>query len=148
MNRLARVALFSAASILSSASALAADLPARAPVAPVAYVPAFSWTGFYLGGALGWIETNPEYTTGALVLGTPFIVSSASNRNGLSYGILSGYNYQMGQVVLGVEGDFTGGPLARYGTPPSPAIFLRRTASGVVRSVDGSVMLPTALCSI
>ena len=108
MNRLARVALFSAASILSSVSALAADLPARAPVAPVAYVPAFSWTGFYLGGALGWIETSPEYTTGALVLGTPFIVSSASNRNGLSYGILSGYNYQMGQVVLGVEGDFTG----------------------------------------
>ncbi|MBA4033635.1 MAG: porin family protein [Bradyrhizobium sp.] len=108
MNRLARVALFSAASILSNVPALAADLPARAPVAPVAYVPAFSWTGFYLGGALGWIETSPEYTTGAVVLGTPFIVSSASNRNGLSYGILSGYNYQMGQVVLGVEGDFTG----------------------------------------
>jgi opacity protein-like surface antigen len=106
MKRPARVALFSAASILSSVSALAADLPARAPVAPIAYVPAFSWTGFYLGGALGWIETNPEYTTGALVLGTPFIVSSASSKNGLSYGILSGYNYQMGQVVLGVEGDF------------------------------------------
>src|SRR5207344_1082197 len=109
MRRLARTALLSTIASLFSLSALAADLPARMePAAPVAYVPAFSWTGFYLGGALGWIGTNPEYTTGAVVLGTPFVVSSSSSRNGLSYGILSGYNYQVGQVVLGVEGDFTG----------------------------------------
>jgi outer membrane immunogenic protein len=109
MHRLARIILFSAASVVSSLSALAADLPARMePVAPVAYVPAFSWTGFYVGGALGWIGTNPKYTTGAVVLGAPFVVSSASSKNGLSYGLLSGYNYQMGQLVLGVEGDFTG----------------------------------------
>ena len=109
MRRLTRTALLSTIASLFSLSALAADLPARMePAAPVAYVPAFSWTGFYLGGALGWIGTNPEYTTGAVVLGTPFVVSSSSSRNGLSYGILSGYNYQVGQVVLGVEGDFTG----------------------------------------
>ena len=109
MRRLARTALLSTIASLFSLSALAADLPARMePAAPVAYVPAFSWTGFYLGGALGWIGTNPECTTGAVVLGTPFVVSSSSSRNGLSYGILSGYNYQVGQVVLGVEGDFTG----------------------------------------
>ena len=29
-------------------------------------------------------------------------------RSGLSYGILAGYNYQAGNVVLGVEGDFEG----------------------------------------
>src|SRR5258707_15431939 len=108
MHRLARAALFSAASILSSVSALAADPARMEPVAPVAYMPGFSWTGFYLGGALGWIGTNPEYTTGAVVLGAPFIVSSASSKNGVSYGILSGYNYQIGQLVLGLEGDFMG----------------------------------------
>src|SRR5688572_29183512 len=90
-----------------SATAFAADLPARVqPIAPV--VQPFSWTGFYLGGELGWIETNPKYTTGALLLGTPFVVSSASERNGLTYGLLAGYNYQIGQLVLGVEGDFSG----------------------------------------
>jgi outer membrane immunogenic protein len=109
MWRSARFVLLSTTASVFSLSALAADLPARMePVAPVAYVPAFSWTGFYLGGALGWIETKPEYTTGAVVLGAPFVVSSASSKNGLSYGLLSGYNYQMGQLVLGVEGDFTG----------------------------------------
>ena len=65
MRRLARTVLLSTIASLFSLSALAADLPARMePAAPVAYVPAFSWTGFYLGGALGWIGTNPEYTTG------------------------------------------------------------------------------------
>jgi outer membrane immunogenic protein len=109
MRRLARAVLLSITASVVSLSALAADLPARMePAAPVAYVPAFSWTGFYLGGALGWIGTNPEYTTGAVVLETPFIVSSSSSKDGLSYGILSGYNYQVGQLVLGVEGDFTG----------------------------------------
>jgi outer membrane immunogenic protein len=109
MHRIARTVLLSTAATVFSLSALAADLPARMePVAPVAYVPAFSWTGFYLGGELGWIQTDPKYTTGVLLLGAPFVVSSASSRNGLTYGVLGGYNYQAGNLVLGVEGDFFG----------------------------------------
>jgi outer membrane immunogenic protein len=103
--RLSRTALVSAAASLLSFSAVAADLPAR--IEP-AYMPVFSWTGFYLGGELGWIRTDPEYTTGALVLGTPFIVSSTSSKDGLSYGMLAGYNYQLGNLVFGIEGDFQG----------------------------------------
>jgi outer membrane immunogenic protein len=109
MGRFACVLLIAAAQCSFGAAAFAADLPARMePVAPVAYVPAFSWTGFYLGGELGWIQSSPKYTTGALLLGTPFVVTTASGKNGLSYGVLAGYNYQMGQLVLGVEGDFQG----------------------------------------
>jgi outer membrane immunogenic protein len=93
--------------VAMSSAAFAADLPAR--VQPVAPVPVFSWTGFYLGGELGWIRTNPEYTATVLLLGTPFIVSpNASDKNGLSYGALAGYNYQTGNLVLGVEGDLQG----------------------------------------
>jgi outer membrane immunogenic protein len=109
MHCIVRIVLFSAASIASSVCAQAADLPARLePVAPVAYVPAFSWTGFYLGGALGWIQTNTNYTTGALLLGAPFLVTSGSDKNGLTYGALAGYNYQAGKLLLGVEGDLAG----------------------------------------
>jgi len=106
MWRFARFALLSTAAAVFSLPALAADLPPQlGPIAPVAYVPAFSWTGFYLGGAIGWLGTNSEYTAAA---GVPFVVTSASGKNGVSYAVLGGYNYQMGQLVLGVEGDFGG----------------------------------------
>jgi outer membrane immunogenic protein len=109
MLRLTQALLVSTSAILISASALAADLPAPVqPAAPIAYVPSFSWTGFYIGGELGWIRTDPVYTTGAVLLGTPFVVSAASGKDGLSYGVLAGYNYQIGNIVLGVEGDFEG----------------------------------------
>ena len=109
MRRFAGFVLVSTIAGVFSLPAIAADLPSRVePVAPVAYVPAFSWTGFYVGGELGWIQTTPNYTTGALLLGAPFAVTSGSDKNGLTYGILAGYNYQVGQLVLGVEGDFQG----------------------------------------
>ena len=109
MWRHALIALLATAASAISVAASAADIPARMePAAPVAYVPAFSWTGFYLGGELGWIQTNPKYTTGALLFGAPFLVTSGSRKDGVTYGILAGYNYQMGQLVLGVEGDFQG----------------------------------------
>lgn len=78
-------------------AAAAADLPpAPAPYykAPPVYVPAYSWTGFYLGinggGAFGrssWDSTGSFSMTGGLVGGTV------------------GYNYQIGQAVIGFEGD-------------------------------------------
>jgi outer membrane immunogenic protein len=114
MWRVARIVLLATTVSAAGVSAFAADLPPQTqPVAPVAYVPAFSWTGFYLGGELGWIQTNAEYTTGAQILGVPFVVTSGSDKNGLIYGGLAGYNYQVGQVVLGVEGDFAGWTVGR-----------------------------------
>ena len=79
-------------------TAAAADLPPAPPntyyKAPPVYPPPYSWTGFYIGvnggGALGrssWDSTGGFDTSGGLVGGT------------------LGYNYQMGQVVLGLEGD-------------------------------------------
>ena len=109
MLRLTHAVLVSSTAILISVSASAADLPARVqPAAPVTSAPSFSGTGFYVGGELGWIRTDPDYTTGAVLLGTPFLVSATTGKDGLSYGILAGYNYQAGNVVLGVEGDFEG----------------------------------------
>jgi outer membrane immunogenic protein len=109
MFRSTLAVLASTSAILISIPALAADLPSPVqPVAPVAYAPSFSWTGFYVGGELGWIGTNPEYTAGAVLLGTPVVVSAATGKDGMSYGVLAGYNYQVGNVVLGMEGDFEG----------------------------------------
>jgi outer membrane immunogenic protein len=132
------------AAAFSSAGAIAADLPTRMePAAPVAYVPAFSWTGFYLGGELGWIRTNPEYTTGVLLLGAPFVVSpSTSSRNGLSYGLLAGYNYQVGSLVLGIEGDLEGWTVGnmRYTAVTGDFISAHSTWGGSIRGRLGFAM--------
>src|SRR5262249_33569745 len=80
-----------AAAFLSPA-ALAADLWTKAPP----YMPqAFPlWAGFYAGLNVGGSWATAE---------TPF---SSSNLSGLLGGGQLGYNWQTGQGVLGIEGDF------------------------------------------
>ena len=94
----AKLSLAAALSILTLGSAaIAADLPRRAPAATpyVASVPVFTWTGFYAGvnAGYGWGTQKgaADATYGSL--------------DGAQVGGTAGYNYQMGQIVLGVEGD-------------------------------------------
>ena len=83
---LAGVAL---AALMGSASA--ADIPRRVverPVAaPVPYVAAYNWTGFYVGLNAGWGWGADSNGDGGLVGGT------------------LGYNWQMNQIVFGLETD-------------------------------------------
>lgn len=93
-------------SLLAVATASAADLPSRrmAPVAaPVAFVPAFSWTGFYVGlqGGYQWASTGGSYNT--VPAGVP--VAYSYDPKGWLFGGHLGYNYQINQVVFGLEGD-------------------------------------------
>ncbi|MDB5570070.1 MAG: hypothetical protein JWN93_1253 [Hyphomicrobiales bacterium] len=90
------------ASIPFVSSAQAADLPRRtlAPAPAVAYAPAyraFTWTGGYAGvtAGYGWGSYGD---LGSVSFGKP---------SGFSLGGTLGYNYQMGQVVVGVEGDLS-----------------------------------------
>ena len=78
-----------------AASAFAADLPTRkgAPMAPPVYAPAFTWGGLYVG-------INGGYAYGNV--GNTFL----ANPEGGVIGGTVGYNWQMGQVVFGAEGDF------------------------------------------
>jgi outer membrane immunogenic protein len=79
-------------------AAAAADLPPAPAPAPYykapAIVPTYDWSGFYIGinggggwGRSTWTTTGSFDISGGLVGGTV------------------GYNYQMNQVVLGIEGD-------------------------------------------
>jgi len=126
----ARVFLLSTTACIFSLSALAADLPARpapvAPGAPIVSPPAFSWTGFYLGGELGWLRASYEFTPGAVILGAPFIASSlpVSDKNGAIYGLLAGYNYQAGQFVFGIEGNLAGWTVGEFRSAPPVGDFI------------------------
>jgi outer membrane immunogenic protein len=126
MSCKARGVLLSVSVCVFSLSALAAEQPPVAQGAAVVDGPTFSWDGFYLGGELGWMQTSPKYTPGAAVLGAPVVVSSlpVSDKNGLTYGLLAGFNYQVGQFVFGVEGDFTGWTVGKIRSAPLVGNFI------------------------
>lgn len=101
---LKRALLGVSALALLAGSASAADLSTRYPVkAAVVPMPMFSWTGFYIGGNVGWgwASNSFDYTTGGLTYG--YDVGSS---NGVFGGLQAGYNFQFANnVVLGLEAD-------------------------------------------
>ncbi len=89
-----------------SIAAQAADLPSRRIEPSVPLPPAFTWTGFYVGAQAGWAQTRTELTPGAVIAGRIAVASLPSlEKNGITAGLLVGYNYQIGQIVLGGEID-------------------------------------------
>jgi outer membrane immunogenic protein len=90
----------------SVAPSLAADMAVKArplPPRPVLY----SWTGFYIGANVGaaFIDSSmTETTTPAFsLLSSP---TSSLNRTTALGGFQAGYNWQTGNVVFGIEGDY------------------------------------------
>jgi outer membrane immunogenic protein len=100
-----------AATSLLATSAFAADLPARTYTkAPVYVEPIYNWTGFYLGGNIGysWGRSNDSSTltnTAGTVL---FASTSNTDLNGVVGGGQIGYNWQMQGWVWGLEADIQG----------------------------------------
>ena len=116
MTYRAKSALLSTAiAVVFSTGAFAADLPVRGP-AYRAPPPAYSsWTGYYFGGNIGYSwgrsENNVRVTGLPPVLfGLPTASLAAGDRDhqdvdGVIGGFQSGYNWQVGQWVMGMESD-------------------------------------------
>jgi opacity protein-like surface antigen len=91
----------------ASAADLAPMFVRKAPV-PIGTAPVpvhDRWTGFYVGAHLGygwgskvWVDNFPVYD-GA--------IDADTDVNGVLGGLQFGYNYRIGWLVLGVEGDFS-----------------------------------------
>jgi len=111
------VLLSTVALVALTGSALAADLPSRkAAPAYIAPVPAFTWTGFYVGieGGADFLSTNVNG------------IGTNNQTAGLIGGVV-GYNYEFpNRFVLGLEGD-AGGVLGA-----------KKTYSGGLVSTDAS----------
>ncbi len=96
---------------LSTAAALAADLPARTYTkAPVAVAPIYNWGGFYIGlNSGGASSQNCWDLTGVLVNGSPFapvnpaVSEGCHNATGGLVGGQAGYRWQASNWVFGVE---------------------------------------------
>jgi outer membrane immunogenic protein len=72
------------------------------PTQPSGYlVPAGGWNGFYVGvvGAGAWAQSNHTDASG--------LSSGDFNQNGYAVGLTAGYNWQLGAVLFGFEGDLS-----------------------------------------
>ena len=95
----------SLAALLAAGAASAADLPRRIQTQEV--IPAFSWTGFYLGThtgvAVGKTTTSNVAPYGGFDSGVP--LSYDLNPVNIFGGGQFGYNWQLGVYVIGAEVD-------------------------------------------
>jgi outer membrane immunogenic protein len=114
---------------LGIAAASAADIPRRQamPAKAPLYtpVPVYNWTGFYVGinGGGGWGRSD---------FSAPLTSDSFRTSGGLVGGTL-GYNYQVGQVVLGLEGDIDWSNIRGSGTCAGLSCSVRNNWLGTVR---------------
>ena len=143
MWRLARIAL-RAADRAVSASASAADSRLSGATRSDRLCPCV-----FMERLLRWWRVGGGYKrtrnmARALLLGTPFLLTSGSRKDGLTYGILTGYNYQkVGQFVLGVEGDFQGWTVGAIRYTAITGDFLTAHSKWAARYAAGSATLPT-----
>jgi len=128
MGIIQKLAAAGAAGLLTAAisgAAAAADMAAKPYVkAPVPPAPVYNWTGFYIGGNVGagWGSTASSLDVGNTFIGSP--VNQSVNQllagtlnlsvplpqtqmNGFLGGLQTGYNWQSGVAVFGLEGDWT-----------------------------------------
>jgi outer membrane immunogenic protein len=117
-HHMKKILLSSVALLGLTAGAMAADLPSRRAPAPYVAVPVFTWTGFYVGinagygfsdndrNGLGTYTVVAGGTTPALPVGTVLTNGTTdSNNDGFVGGGQIGYNYQVGNWVVGIEAD-------------------------------------------
>jgi opacity protein-like surface antigen len=99
----AAIATLSAVAILSGAMPAAATDMLAAPIHEPAPVPsAYDWTGGYVGVSAGWSvgsDQTIEY------INNVYLQDFDLTPNGFLAGVYGGYNYQMSNVVVGVELD-------------------------------------------
>ena len=105
--------------VLAASSAGAADMYARPAYTPPP-APVYSWTGMYWGANVGYGWGDARYDAalnasalgfipglaGTAVAGTA--ISSSEKIDGVIGGVQTGYNYQFGAWVWGLETDFQG----------------------------------------
>jgi len=116
-----------------------------APGAPMMEPPVSTWTGLYAGAAVGYGFAGRTETPGNTV-----------NTDGFLLNGFVGYNYQVGNIVAGAEGDIgyswedgtnvgvtsdsgvEGSLRARLGYVISPTVLLYATAGGAAKDLEVS----------
>lgn len=114
--------------MLSSGAVHAADLIIEEPL-PIA-ASAYDWSGLYLGVHAGYLSGEAGVVEGDII----------GDINGGVAGLYAGYNVQMDNIVLGVEGDFGIAAVSGTGTvvpPPGDEYIYDLNWNGHLRARGG-----------
>lgn len=95
----------------------------KAPPAPPP--PAWSWTGFYVGGTLGGVASHDSVSNDPATTVRWLVSPINMNGAGVIGGLEAGYNWQISKLVLGIEGDISWSSLRKSAseTPPADAVL-------------------------
>jgi outer membrane immunogenic protein len=132
--------------LLASVGAIAltgsAAFAAEPPPPYIPPPPVFTWTGPYVGGQIGyaWGTGNFNTTLFDPITGTFFNASAGGTPSGVIGGAHVGFQYEINQWVLGIEGSVDGTGLHNSAFVAFPAAFGNRilTASTSV-DVEGTI---------
>lgn len=102
ISNLIKASVAAAALLATPFAAVAADI--RTPVykgTPRSVIAYYNWTGFYVGGTVGYGSGTSNWSLDAIGL-----VAVDTAPKGMIYGLTAGYNWQAGSFVYGIEGDY------------------------------------------
>ena len=124
--QLKNLVLLAAVTAAASTQVMAADLPARAYTAPAAVAaPVQGWTGFYVGGGIGYGLMDVE--TSSFAPGFAPLRANNGDTGGRGWlgRVQAGYDAQLASWVVGVFGDYDWssikGTLAAWNRAPRSA---------------------------
>lgn len=145
--RLLKWSVFTALSMLVSASAFAADIAYKAPPAPAPIM--YNWSGFYIGGNVGYGWANSDYVT-SIARGTAFPFGEGALRDignqtgsrsfsdsGFTYGAQAGINIQTGNWVWGGEVDVSSIRLSNSALRSTPSLLANGISTRTFTFEDG-----------
>jgi outer membrane immunogenic protein len=113
---------------LCSASAMAADVPVKMPYKAAPAAPVFNWSGFYVGGNVGYGWASKDWNTGPISMDPKGVVGGGQ----------IGVNWQSGVWVFGIEGAGDWADLRNTTSCPNPAFNCRSKVDGLA-SVTGRI---------
>jgi outer membrane immunogenic protein len=135
-----KILLASAATIAFCASAMAADMPVKAPVYK-APPPVFTWTGCYIGGntGVGWKNVKAEDGVGFGVVDKSF--------SGLVGGVQIGCDYQVdSKWVVGIQGLWDAADIKgskAFSLDPTGLLGVKATSFGTATAQLAYLINPT-----
>lgn len=132
MNKLLVPFLFAVTALVPASSALAADLEPP-PIEDLR--PGYDWTGPYVGGFVGLASLEGSYDATSICGCTNY--DRELSGSGYHAGVLLGWNYQLDNIVFGIEGDYAWGGEVADNDDPAEETYFNFDSIGTIRARAG-----------